>query len=331
MSDNEQPNKSKSWFERLSSILASEPQNKDDVLTLLQDAAEKELINPESLSMIEGVMQVSEMKVRDIMVPRSQMVVLNEGMSIDEILPIIIDSGHSRFPVIGETRDKVIGVLLAKDLLKYYSNNESSELNLKDQPFPSGIAQTPMGDSQGGEPGFSPLSASPNLLRAQHLYPGSSSQRELLLKDLIRPIVMVPESKRLNSLLKEFRDKHYHLAIIADEYGGIAGLVTIEDILEQIVGDIEDEYDIEEENEYIQPSGNPNEFFVNPLIPIENFNEFFQTNLSDEEFDTIGGLVLNELGHLPKENEEAIINKKFHFTVTHTDSRRIKQLRLRLM
>jgi magnesium and cobalt transporter len=262
------------WLERLGASLSGEPQDKEALIKLLRDAENRKLLSTEVLSMLEGVMQVSEMQARDIMIPRLQMTVIKADLPLEEIMPIIIDSGHSRFPVIGETRDEVLGILLAKDVLKCYHQHRELSFNVG---------------------------------------------------DIVRPATFVPESKRLDSLLKDFRRTHNHLAIVADEYGGIAGLVTIEDVLEQIVGDIEDEFDPTEEA-FIKKLSE-SEFTLDAQTPIEDFNEYFHAQLSEEEFDTIGGLVLKELGHLPKRDEQAQIGE-FQFTVLNADNRRIKLLRM---
>ena len=269
--------KSKTWLNRLSSVFTGEPQDREELVEMLRDSVDKQLLNAELLAMIEGVMQVSEMQARDIMVPRLQMTVLKADAPLEDILPIIIESGHSRFPVVGETRDKITGILLAKDILKYIVNGKHANFDIN---------------------------------------------------TLIRPVTFVPESKRLDTLLRDFRRTHHHLAIVVDEYGGIAGLVTIENVLEQIVGNIEDEFDLEEEEEFIRKHSNT-EYTISALTTIEEFNQYFSTNLSDEEFDTIGGLVLHKLGHMPKRNETTTIGK-YHFTVLNADSRRIRLLRMNI-
>lgn len=268
--------KNKSWLDKLSAAFTGEPQDRSELVEVLRDAQQRELLNNEALAMLEGVLQVAEMQVRDIMIPRSQMIVIKEDANLDEVLPVIIESGHSRFPVIGSTRDEVKGLLLAKDLLKLYFTNEQAHFNLE---------------------------------------------------SILRPTSFVPEGKRLDSLLKDFRRTHNHLAIVADEYGGIAGLVTIEDVLELIVGDIEDEYDQDDDSAFIQKLGE-NQYRINALTPIEDFNERFHCQLSDEQFDTIGGLILCQLGHLPKKGEKAQI-EQFDFTVSQADNRRIQQLEMR--
>jgi magnesium and cobalt transporter len=265
-----------SWFKRLSQLLLREPQDRQQLMALLRSAASRELLDAQALAMIEGVLQVSNMQVRDIMIPRSQMVVVERDATPKEFLPIIIESAHSRFPVIGDTRDEVIGILLAKDLLGH-------NLNAMDQPFD--------------------------------------------ISKLIRLPIFIPESKRLNTLLQEFRINHNHMAIVVDEYGGVAGLVTIEDVLEQIVGEIEDEYDVDEDVFIKQHT--ETQFIVNALTPIEEINEHFHDTLSDEEFSTIGGLVTQAFGHLPKRGE-SIIMDRYRIKVLQADNRRIKLLRFTL-
>lgn len=265
----------RSWWERLGQVLTTgEPKDREQLLELLRDAEQRSLIDADSLAMIEGVLQVSEMQVRDVMIPRAQMVVVERDASPEDILPTLLESAHSRFPVIGENRDEVVGILLAKDLLAYF---------------------------------------------------GSEQRERFSLRDVLRPAAFIPESKRLNVLLKEFRSSRNHMAIVVDEYGGVAGLVTIEDVLEQIVGEIEDEHDIEEDA-YILAHGNQ-KYTVKALTPIEDFNEHFGSHFSDEEFDTIGGLVMNGLGHLPTRGETLDLDG-YQFKVLRADNRRIYLLQL---
>ena len=266
-----------SWMDRLSQSLLNKPKDREHLVHVLRDAQRHGLFDADAQGMIEGVLQVAEMQVRDIMIPRSQMVVVKRDDSPDELIPVAIQSGHSRFPVVGDSRDEVVGVLLAKDLLRYSSKREQ-------EPF---------------------------------------SVRELL-----RPAVFVPESKRLNVLLKEFRASRNHLAIVVDEYGGVAGMVTIEDVLEQIVGEIEDEHDIDEDT-YIRKFSDIN-YTVKALTPIEDFNEHFGTDFSDDEFDTIGGLVTDKFGRLPKRGETIII-ERMSFQVINADNRRIHLLKVTLL
>lgn len=266
----------KSWLDRLSGMFHREPQDRSQLMDILRLAVSKDIIDTDALTMIEGVLQVSEIQVRDIMVPRSQMVVVDQNSQPKEFLPIMIESQHSRFPVIGENRDEVIGILLAKELLRFTFT---------------------------GETNFN-------------------------IRSVLRPALFIPESKRLNVLLKEFRLNRNHMAIVVDEYGGISGLVTIEDVLEQIVGEIEDEYDIDDISTYIRKLSN-NLYTVKALTPIERFNEYFDADFSDENFDTIGGVVMQQFGKLPKKGDSIQI-EDFHFKVLHADNRRIRLLRVTL-
>ncbi len=270
----ERPRPSGSWLRRLLESLAGEPQDLEELSEVLTDARERGLIDTDVFAMLEGVLQVSEIQVRDVMVPRSQMVVIQRDEPPERILPVVVESGHSRFPVVGEDRDEVVGILLAKDLLRYFAD--------------------------GGEGQFD-------------------------IRECVRPAVFIPESKRLNVLLKEFRVSHNHMAIVVDEYGGVSGLLTIEDVLEQIVGDIGDEYDVDE-GEGIRKEAE-RVFAVPALTRIEEFNSTFGTRFSDEEFDTIGGLVLHELGRMPRRGE-AIEIGGIELKVVRADRRRIETLRV---
>jgi magnesium and cobalt transporter len=263
-----------SWLARLNKVLSGEPQDRDQLVDLLRDAEKRNLVDAQALAMIEGVLQVSEMQVRDIMVPRTQMVVVNADSQPDDFITSVTQSGHSRFPVIGDNRDEVEGILLAKDLLGCYARGEEQEFDMD---------------------------------------------------DAMRPAVFIPESKRLNVLLREFRENRNHMAIVVDEYGGVAGLVTIEDVLEQIVGEIDDEHDTQE-GSFIRRLGN-GEFTVKAITPIEDFNEYFKTDFSDDVFDTIGGVVIKGFGRLPKRGETTRIGG-VTFRVLHADKRRVHLLRL---
>ncbi len=267
----------RSWLDRISQVLSGEPKDRDQLIELLRDAQRRGLFDADAQGMIEGVLQVSEMQVRDIMIPRSQMVVVKRDASPEELLPVIVESGHSRFPVVGDSIDEVAGVLLAKDLLRYCSEEERAAFSVR---------------------------------------------------EVLRPAVFIPESKRLNVLLREFRASRNHLAIVVDEYGGVAGMVTIEDVLEQIVGEIEDEHDIDEDS-WIRKYSDIN-YTVKAVTPIEDFNEYFGTDFSDEEFDTIGGLVTHKLGRLPKRGESLILDN-IAFQVLNADSRRIHMLKVTLL
>ncbi len=273
MSDQE-PGATGRWLRRITDSFSGEPRDLDELAEVLADAHEKGLIDTDALEMLRGVLEVAELQVRDIMVPRSQMVVVNRSDSPEEILPIVIESGHSRFPVIGDDRDQVTGILLAKDLLRYYMED---------------------------------------------------GQKDFDIKECLRPAVFIPESKRLNVLLKEFRVSHNHIALVVDEYGGVAGLVTIEDVLEQIVGDIGDEYDVDDDLD-IRKEGE-RQFSVRAQTPIDDFNCYFGTEFSDEEFDTIGGLLMNHLGRLPRRGE-AFSFGGLEFKVLRADRRRLEMLRV---
>lgn len=263
----------RSWLDRLTHFISGEPQNKSDLEGVLSLAEEHEIIDEDARKIMEGALSVTDMQVRDIMIPRAQMVVIDSDQPLLEAIPQIIQAGHSRYPVIGDGIDDVIGILLAKDLLPLVQAN---------MDVPS-------------------------------------------ITELMRPVIAVPESKRLNVLLREFRQNRNHMAIVIDEYGGIAGVITIEDVLEEIVGEIEDETDVEE-GQLIRPVSDIT-FIVEALTPIEDFNAFFDTSFSDEEFDTIGGLVINAFGQLPTRNQTIRLNQ-FELKVTHADERRLTRLRV---
>ncbi len=272
MSDDEDPEQSRSgnWLRQIGISLAGPPRDRDELVMVLREAQQHELLDVDALWMMQGVLATSELQVRDIMIPRSQMVVVESDASAAEILPTALESGHSRFPVIGESRDEVVGILLAKDMLR--------------------------------------------------LALAESDNAEFDISQVLRPAVYVPESKRVNVLLKEFRASRNHMAVVVDEYGGVAGLVTIEDALEQIVGDIDDEYD-QTEGAFILRQ-EKNRFQVRSLTPVDEFNRYFGAEFSDEEFDTIGGLVMHEFGHMPRRGESTTI-ERFQFNVQRADSRRI--------
>ena len=265
----------KSWLERLALVFSSEPRTRKELAEVLELARDNEVIDDDAQSIIEGAMQVADLQARDIMIPRSQMQVIKAELSLKEILPQIIESAHSRYPVIGESPDDVLGILLVKDLLPQLMEPEDEDFDLM---------------------------------------------------RLLRPCNVVPESKRLNVLLREFRQNRNHMAIVIDEYGGVAGLVTIEDVLEEIVGEIEDETDLESDS-FIRQLGN-GDYIVRALTPIDEFNEHFHVDLSDEEFDTIGGLVLQQFGYLPGHNESTEIDG-LEFKVVNADQRKIHSLRVR--
>lgn len=262
------------WWSRLFQGRGDDPTGREDIVGFLSECRTRELLDADEYAMLLGVLEVSKTHVRDIMIPRSHMVVLSKDDPLDVLLETIVKSGHSRFPVIGEDRDEVLGILLAKDLLRRVND------------IPRGFA----------------------------------------VDELLRPAVFIPESKRLNTLLAEFREGRHHIAIVVDEYGGVSGLATIEDVLEQIVGDIGDEHD-PEEAAYIQEAEN-GEFTVLGLTRIDEFNEHFGTNLSDEEYDTVGGLMMHELGRLPRRGEGLEFGG-FEFRVLRGDRRRVHALRVR--
>lgn len=265
----------RSWVDKIALLFSSEPRNRRDLEYVLEVAAENEVIDEDARSIIEGAMQVSDMQVRDIMIPRAQMIVIKAECTLEEILPQIIRSAHSRYPVIGDSPDDILGILLAKDLL-------------------------------------------PQVLKEDN--------KDFMVDGLLRPTTVVPESKRLNVLLREFRENRNHMAIVIDEYGGVAGLVTIEDVLEEIVGEIEDETDAQADR-FIRKIDS-DDFLIKALTPIEDFNEYFDCKFSDEEFDTIGGLVLQAFGHMPSRNEVATIDN-YEFKVINADQRKIYSLRMR--
>jgi magnesium and cobalt transporter len=264
----------RSWLDKLLHAFSAEPKSREELLDIIKDAANNQLLDQEALSIIEGAMDVSSLQAREIMVPRSQIVAVRIDDTPQEFLPKIIESGHSRFPVIGESADDIRGILLAKDLLRLLLDN----------------------------------------------------QQDFNLENILRPANIIPESKRVNVLLREFREKRYHMALVIDEYGGISGLLTIEDILEEIVGDIEDETDEEVSDDFIKRVGET-DYIVKALTPIEEFNEYFGSGLSEDDFDTIGGILMQEFGHLPKRNEVAMIDN-FQFRVLYADNRQIHLLRL---
>ncbi len=274
-SESEKSSNKPNLLERLSHILLREPEDREQLVELLHSAYENQLMDSDSLAMIEGVLQVSEMQVRDIMIPRSQMDVIDISDSPETFIPHVIETAHSRFPVIEDDKNDVIGVLLAKDLLRFYAGEDFE------------------------------------------------------VRDMLRPAVFIPMSKRLNILLKEFRSTRNHIAIVVDEYGGVAGMVTIEDVLEQIVGDIEDEYDYDEDEDNIIQNAD-GQYRVKALTEIEDFNEIVGTNFSDEEFSTIGGLIVNKFGHLPKRGDQITIDH-LEIKVVRADSRRLHSVTIQVL
>lgn len=268
----------RNWFEKVSQFFQGEPQNREELVEVIHDAEQRDLISEDTREMIKGVLEVSDLRVRDIMIPRAQIVAIDIDTPIDELIHTVINSAHSRFPVVNDDKDHIEGILLAKDLIPYGFN--------KDENF--------------------------------------------TLRQILRPAVVVPESKRVDVLLKEFRSQRYHMAIVVDEYGGVSGLVTIEDILEEIVGEIEDEFDHDSTEETEIKKVSNRVYMVKALTPVEDFNEKMGTHFSDEEFDTVGGLVSHSFGHLPERNEKITINN-IEFKVVSADTRRLIQLRATLL
>ncbi len=272
--DNQDGNSGRSLMDRLVHAIGGEPRDRDELLELLRDAQAREIFDADTLQMVEGVFQVVEMRVRDIMIPRGQMEVVEYDATLEEILAVVIESGHSRFPVINEDKDNVVGVVLAKDLLRFS---------------------------------------------------GQDSSQRFSIDEILRTPTFTPETKRLNVLLKEFRTARNHMAIVLDEYGGVGGLVTIEDVLEEIVGEIDDEHDTEEDVD-IRDHGD-GRFSVRALTPIDEFNEALGTSFGDEDFDTIGGLLMQHIGHVPKVGETATL-EGCRFRVLSADSRRLELLQV---
>ena len=264
-----------SWLKRLRMALLGKPQNRRQLIDQLRDAQSRELLDANALAMIEGALLVAEQNVRDIMVPRAQMMVVQRDAPIKEILQVIAESGHSRFPVVTDDKDEVSGIFLAKDMLQFYANEDDK---------------------------FS-------------------------IREYLRPVVYIPESKRLNTLLAEFRASRNHMAIVVDEYGGVSGLVTIEDVLEQIVGDIDDEHDTDLGRNILKHDENL--FVLRALTGIDEFNAYFSCDVPDDEFETVGGMVMSELGHMPRRQEEFTI-QGFRFKILRADNRRIYMLQLQL-
>lgn len=267
--DSSSPQEKRSWLERLSHAFSGEPDSREDLIEILRDAKENGILSGDTLKMLEGALSVSERQVSDIMVPRSQMVSLPVSAEFIDLMKMVVESGHSRFPVHGDDKDDILGILLAKDLLR-------------------GIV------ADGG--------------------PGN-------IRELLRPVVLIPESKRLNVLLKEFRQSRNHMAIVVDEHGGVAGIITIEDVLEQIVGEIDDEHDDADEAKMIAAQSD-GQFLVDALTPIADFNDQFGADFLDDEYDTIGGFVTHAIGHLPEAGEELNVGR-FHFRVGRADQRRV--------
>jgi magnesium and cobalt transporter len=267
---------SPSWLKRLSKCFW-EPEDQEQLIDLLRGASQRHILDAEALAIVEGALNVSQMKARDIMIPRSQVVMVSRDASAEDMLKLITDTAHSRFPVIDDDRDDVIGILLAKDLLAAVV---------------------------------------------------TASKFDFDLRELLRPAVFIPESKRLNVLLREFRARRNHMAIVVDEYGGVAGMVTIENVLEQIVGEIDDEHDVDDDAPIVQRSDNT--YVIKALTEVEDFNEHFAVSWSDEDFDTVGGFVVNQFGHLPARDEQIAIGG-FEFKVLRADNRRVHLLEMRIL
>ncbi|MDF2179361.1 CNNM family magnesium/cobalt transport protein CorC [Aliiglaciecola sp. CAU 1673] len=265
------------WLGKIVQTLSGEPQNREQLVEVISEAQQREVIDSATRDMIEGVLEISEMRVRDIMIPRAQIMTIGIDQQVAEFLPVVLESAHSRFPVINEDKDHIEGILLAKDLLEY----------------------------------------------------GFDSEKEFKLREILRPAIIVPESKRVDVLLREFRQERYHMAIVVDEYGGVSGLVTIEDILELIVGEIEDEHDAEDNETDDIRALNKCTYSVKALTPVEDFNEFFSTHFDEEEADTIGGIVLRAFGHMPS-RDEAVEIDGIEFRVANADKRRLIQLKVSL-
>ena len=264
----------KSWIDKIAQVFSDEPTDTKSLLELLRNAEQDQLLDADALTIIEGALQVSSLQVRDIMIPRSQVVNVPTKLSPNEIIHLVTKASHSRFPVTGETVDDVMGILLAKDLLPLILNSQIEELDIK---------------------------------------------------NIVRPATFVPENRRLNIMLKEFRETRQHMAIVIDEYGSVSGVVTIEDVLEQIVGEIEDEYDVDDES-YIKKFDDENHI-VKAITPMDEFNEYFGTKFTDQEFTTVGGLVLQQIGHIPERGETINIGP-FLITVLNSDSRQIKLIKV---
>ena len=274
----EPPERRRSWLERISSAFSGEPDTREDLVAVLRDAQGNGLIDADSLRMMEGALSVSELSVGDVMVSRAQMVSLPADARFIDLMKQVVESGHSRFPVHGEDRDEILGILLAKDLLRGV------------------VADNGPGD----------------------------------IHSLLRPAVLIPESKKLNLLLKEFRLSRNHMAIVVDEYGGVAGLVTIEDVLEQIVGKIDDEHDEAEDGSALIAAQADGQFVVDALTPIGDFNERFGASFPDDEYDTIGGLATEAIGHLPETGEELVLDR-FQFRVIRADARRVRAFQVAVL
>jgi magnesium and cobalt transporter len=265
---------SMSWMRKLGRALSGEAEDREDLVQQMRQALERGLIDSDALQMMEGVLGVADLQVRDIMIPRSQMVTVRRDDPPEKLLPVIVESGHSRFPVMDDDRDDIVGILLAKDVLRYVATGRLADFDIR---------------------------------------------------ECMRPAVVVPESKRVNVLLKEFRRNRNHMAIVVDEYGGVSGVVTIEDAIEQIVGDIDDEFDVEDDQNIRKEA--ERQFLVRGATPIAEFNEYFGVELADDEFDTVAGLVMKQLGHLPRRGETLMIGD-IEIRVLRADRRRVEALKV---
>jgi len=265
---------SMSWMRKLGRALSGEAEDREDLVQQMRQALERGLIDADALQMMEGVLGVADLQVRDIMIPRSQMVTVRRDDPPEKLLPVIVESGHSRFPVMDDDRDDIVGILLAKDVLRYVATGRLADFDIR---------------------------------------------------ECMRPAVVVPESKRVNVLLKEFRRNRNHMAIVVDEYGGVSGVVTIEDAIEQIVGDIDDEFDVEDDQNIRKEA--ERQFLVRGATPIAEFNEYFGVDLADDEFDTVAGLVMKQLGHLPRRGETLMIGE-IEIRVLRADRRRVEALKV---
>jgi magnesium and cobalt transporter len=268
--------KSQSWIKRISNLFV-EPQDQEELLELLRSASQRHIMDSEALAIVEGALSVSQMQARDIMIPRSQAVMVSRNALPTDILQLMTETAHSRFPVVDDDRDDVIGILLAKDVLSAVVSTQTFDFDLR---------------------------------------------------EILRPAVFIPESKRLNVLLREFRARRNHMAIVVDEYGGVAGIVTIENVLEQIVGEIEDEHDIDDDSPILQRDDAT--YTIKALTDVEDFNEYFKVDWSDDDFDTVGGYVVNQFGHMPARKEQITIDR-FQFTVIRADNRRVHLLKMEVL
>jgi magnesium and cobalt transporter len=274
-SEEKPPSLLRRLFHRLQKVPGISPESRSELLEILDKSHQHGILDQDALDTIQRVMQVSDLQVRDVMIPRSHMIIVDNDSGLDECLRVLVESAHSRFPVIDGERDHVLGILLAKDVLRFFDEEE---------------------------------------------------REQFTLRDLLRPAVFIPESKRLNVLLADFRSNRNHMAVVVDEYGGVAGLVTIEDVLEQIVGEIDDEHDVDDQEGMIRPLSD-GDCVVKALLPLDEFNEHFGSKMRDSRFDTIGGLVMHRMGHVPKKGESVVI-EGLNLEIVHSDARRVHLLRI---